>query len=352
MIQQKKKIPILTEKQKKLKFYEKKVQEALSKGKVYKVIGNLSIGQVKIELHKRGFIETISNNWNNDIYKLKDEELLEKAEPDNEFEIALLTKMLGEERPIFLWINRSCAISIYQHVPILNKINILHGNFVTKDGLCQCMNSIKRYGGGKYRVHHPRSYIVSSENYKKFYSDYELTIATSVVLYLNSQKDVSTKFAEDGTVSLEALDWAFQVIIVYSQQKEDDCQLMNDEILYQHGCEWRLLYDAHNALIHHGKKFKICDSDCKSENDLNKSKYQTYMDGIKFMSGEIKRCWPWRQSDGYKNLWLLKPSRTGEGQGIVLTDNPDKVKQHMETFKYKPYIIQKYIEKPLLVYGK
>lgn len=346
--------------------YLEMVKIALSTGKIYKVIGAASLGQVRIELHKRGFIETVSNNWQNDLYQLPEEELLRLAENGNEHERVLLTKLLGEQEPTFLWINRTNSYSIYQHMAVMNKINIMYGNFVTKDGLCQCIERIRNCGlNPPPEVLHPRSYIVSNDNnfYKKFYADYKLTIATSVVMFLSSKKDVSSFFTEAGTLPLKALDFAFQVIIVYSQQKEDDCTLMNTE--YQDGIEWRLLANAHTALVHYGEKFKM-DDDWMSEwvtdldhNQSNKtrnrlsmrSKLQTYLQGVEFMTKKIVETWPWRKADGYSNIWVLKPARTGEGQGIILTDDAEKVKEHIQKYKYKPYILQKYIERPLLVYG-
>lgn len=206
----KKRAEKLTSLEKKQRYYEKRVEAAVAKGKIYKVIGSMSLGEIRSELHKRGFIETISNNWSSELYKMKDEELLERAEPDNEFEIALLTKLLGEREPIFLWINRTSAYSIYQHVPVMNKINILYKNFATKDGLCELVDNIKKHCS-KTVINHPRTYIVSSENFKRFYCDYKLTIATSVVQFLHYKKDIKSMFAENGTLDLKALDWAFQV---------------------------------------------------------------------------------------------------------------------------------------------
>lgn len=89
---------------------------------------------------------------------------------------------------------------------------------------------------------------------------------------------------------------------------------MNTE--YQDGCQWRLLSETHSALINNGEKFKLIEDWKDDGGGGATTKLQTYLDGVKFMAAKIKETFPWRYSDGYSNIWLLKPARTGEGKAI------------------------------------
>ena len=49
------------------------------------------------------------------------------------------------------------------------------------------------------------------------------------------------------------------------------------------------------------------------------------------------------------NLWLLKPSDLNQGRGIIVTDNLAEITKHLsQRANHDAFVIQKYIEKPLL----
>jgi hypothetical protein len=50
-----------------------------------------------------------------------------------------------------------------------------------------------------------------------------------------------------------------------------------------------------------------------------------------------------------KNLWLVKPANENQGKGIKIMDNLDNISRFLEgSIKFSYWVIQKYIEKPLL----
>lgn len=374
--------------EKKQRYYKRRVDYAIARGKVYRVIGSVGMGKIRIELHRRGFIETVSNNWENELHKLTEAELLEKAEPNNNYESALLTKMLGEHEPDLVWINRTCAFYVYSYVAIMNKVNMWKGNFVTKDGLCECINMWKESSLSKLaEINHPRSYMVSSENcYENFLNDYKLTTAISIILFLNTRKQIRDHFDKDGTIPIEILDCVFQIINSQLKYKEDDCVPLPQNTANNN--RWDKLIDALRKLVNENEKFKLSidiESKCQdkeirpalkeiqnlpavqhndqekcfenishNENDdekLLKIKLDKHIESIELHAKEILKKWPWRKHDGFRNIWLVKPARTGEGAGIKLTSDPNEIKEFITKYRYKPFVIQKYIERPLLVYN-
>jgi len=46
-------------------------------------------------------------------------------------------------------------------------------------------------------------------------------------------------------------------------------------------------------------------------------------------------------------IWIIKPTSSNKGQGIIVCDSIEEVRNL--TLKGKKYIVQKYIEKPLLI---
>lgn len=347
----------------KLRYYKRRVDYAIARGKVYRVIGNVGIGKVRQELHKRGFIEVVSNNWQNNLYNLSDVELLTKVETNNEYEMALLTKLLGEREPDFIWINRTCSFSVYQYVAVMNKINILSCNFVLKDGLCELIDRFRSNHPERITdINHPRTYIVSSENYfERFLNDFQLTLATSLVLYVSYKKEPVDYFASEGKISLNVLDFALNVINIFVKRRHIDYKIVidNEEIDDKN---WDSLSKALHCLVNEKEKFRflleenLTDIENKALNQQKDEKkpldhtLDYYLDRIKSAATSIRKNWPWRKHDGYSNVWLIKPARTGEGAGILLSRDAFTIREFIHRHKYKPFVIQKYLERPLLVY--
>lgn len=354
--------PNQSEIEKKLRYYKRRVEYAIARGKVYRVIGNVGIGKVRGELHKRGFIEVVSNNWQNSLYNLSEVELLLKVETNNEFEMALLTKMLGEREPDFIWINRTCSFSVYQYVAVMNKINILSCNFVVKDGLCELIDRFRENHPKRITdINHPRTYIVSSENYfERFLNDYHLTLATSLVLYVTYKKEPVEFFTPEGEISLNVLEFALNVIDIFLKRKRIDHKLVID-IEEVDEKSWQDLSKALHSLVNENGKFQL-PIDEKLANIENEAPNQQidvkklvngldfYLDKLKSSAKSIQNTWPWRKHDGYTNVWLIKPARTGEGAGILLSRDSTTIKEFIHRHKYKPFVIQKYLERPLLCY--
>ncbi|XP_063697104.1 tubulin glycylase 3B-like [Culicoides brevitarsis] len=322
----------------KMRYYKRRVEYAIARGKVYRVIGNVGIGRIRLELHKRGFIEVVSNNWENTLVALPESELFLKISPNNEYERALLTKLLGEREPDFLWINRTSSFNVYQYVPIMNKINIMTCNFVVKDGLCELIDRFRsNYPQRITEINHPRTFSVTSENYfQRFRVDYRLTIATSTILFISYKKDPGNFFGTDGELSLASLDFALNVIEKFLKRKSI---LINNED--SDSVQWDELSKVLNSLVEENGKFKIGEDPIFLETITTK---------VKNASESILKEWPWRKHDGYTNVWLIKPARTGEGAGIFLSRDETAIRDFILRHKYKPFVIQKYLERPLLCY--
>ncbi|XP_017777507.1 PREDICTED: tubulin glycylase 3A-like [Nicrophorus vespilloides] len=60
--------------------------------------------------------------------------------------------------------------------------------------------------------------------------------------------------------------------------------------------------------------------------------------------------WPCVDMDGYMNIWILKPSYGSRGVGIYFCRTLQYVLKVLKEHKNNSYVIQKYIERPLLIH--
>ena len=66
---------------------------------------------------------------------------------------------------------------------------------------------------------------------------------------------------------------------------------------------------------------------------------------------EIAPFWPQLNIDGAGNIWICKPGALSRGTGIVLHKNlEDILSQFIAKQNISNWVVQKYIERPLLIY--
>lgn len=196
-----------------------------------------------------------------------------------------------------------------------------------------------------------RSYdIVDNGVEVAFKKDFRLGCALGVVMFLNEQPNIDDWFIEYGEDDdssqiqgqrLKALDFIFHVIITNvrvieglidkSHVTEKNCELKE--------AEWIYISRTHHNTVRDKKKFKAP----AGMKDI-------YVSRIKYIAQDIPYYWPERWHDGCNNIYLLKPCDSGNGYGIILLDSERKIVNVARSTKRK-YIAQKYIERPLLIYG-
>lgn len=384
---------------KRMEEYKRRAVTAVEQGKIFRIISAYDVPRVKYELIKRGYVESISHSWNDEYLRLSDVVLLQEATDGNMYEQALLSRLIGGNSAKYMWITASQLYDQYQSVPFLSKINIRNHNFGTKDELhfyvrqinsgctnqsTTCYDSGWIDGGGIRKdgagIFHPRSYAINDERtLLAFENDFRVTLATSLVIHLNDLPTDAWLSSEHGSLDLKILDYAMALVLRYinwiknetvrvevieraklSSQKvgpaatatttdnsvETDINgndITNGNVIERSTIDehrYVQLNAAHRAVIELGQSFRPV-----KQSELN----EHYIYRLKFLAEQVLEMWPSRRYDGTRNVWLLKPTNSSQGQGIIVTDNEKCIRSHLHNLK-KKFVVQKYIERPLLMY--
>lgn len=278
----------------KFRTYEERVAEAVEEGKVFKFIAAWDVPRIKFELYKRGWIETVSNPFYNLRSVLPLYNLIDAAEEYNDYEQALLCKILGDHTPNFVWTEQPWYYNYYENSAIINKIDFGNINFWLKDGSCHYIrkinSKIKKY---KDRIKFPRSYdVIKHKETESFMKDYRFTAATSLVLFLNDQEHIEDWFSkEDGNVYYSSLDFAIDVVEarIRSIRHPNDPNNPEYETKHYHN-QWKKLFKAHHNVVVVGKKI-VCGTERACQ----------FVSRIHRATEHLLKYYPNRKLDGYHN---------------------------------------------------
>ncbi|XP_063696399.1 tubulin glycylase 3A-like [Culicoides brevitarsis] len=315
-----------------------KIQSAKRELKVYRFVG-CQFKKIKSELRQRGFIEKRKFRLGSIYYQMPLSLLLTQYEENSKMEQALMSRLLGDYTLGLVWIWNTRLYDKFSEVPLLNKIKLVGNNFGVKNGLCKCVNKINwNFDDKTASINYPRSYnVIQNEEIDDFLMDYKLTLACSIVIFLQTRTNIRNWFSKTkGTVYYGNVELATKIVNFFALKAEGLATNYDDFELTEKGLF--KLERLHNNLV--ANRQQILAGSVRAKDLIEK---------IHFAYAEIKRFWPSRITiDGFHNIWLLKPSFCGQGWGIILSNSIDRITKQIEK-RNNRYIVQKYIERPLLI---
>lgn len=328
--------------------YKERIQKVMEDGKIFRIITTMDVTKIRMELKARGYIEAVPNTWNNKYFAMSNRELLDMAEEGNQHEQVLLSKMIDGFLPDYLWITQPRLYEIHKSVPFINKIQI--ANFMDwgfKDGLHKCMKYVEKNEPEVAREHYSRSYIMTGGvDILNFHRDYRCTVAVSF-LRLITQSDVNQVFSTTyGKIKSKVIDIAIEIIQKEVEAYAEKCKARKKKVTFAGDddlaeARWSQLKKAHIQCLKRRERIL----------ETNAEFLEHYLFRAKVALDEVELVWPERKYDGHHNMWLLKPTYLGEGCGIVITDNECHVMDLVNLKRDARYIVQKYVERPMLVYN-
>ncbi|KAJ8931435.1 hypothetical protein NQ314_015652 [Rhamnusium bicolor] len=332
------------------------VQRAIREGKTFTVQGNFP--GIRRALTRRGWIEKIHYLC----YRLRFNEKLKEFQHHSIIELVNLirvrelsdickrlikSKLLANHQVDFYWAyNCDCFRECPDKVKMtkINKFRRAGFSYTSKQGLCNAFQ--KSYfprTPGASKMNHPRTYSLSRNgDTPNFINDFHITASMSLLKWVvnNSIAQNCKVISPEGKIPLSVFDFAVNECLKFI--KKTIYENFQDDIIeeaFEH--EWANYLENFYKAAHMGGHFK--DVGTVTEQDMvRRSNY---------ILSKLKEVWPYLDIDGIMNIWILKPANGSQGVGIHICRT---LKYILDVVKLNPnrrYIIQKYIERPFLIYN-
>lgn len=305
-----------------LSHYRDLVTKTTNEKKFFRLISQTRLGTVCKELRKRGFLEVIVIPKQCILSQLTLMQLCQEASDGNEYEKALVSKLIAPDiLPNFVWLSKQSQYKFFNGTQHVNRIEFFVENFTIKHNMLHIGREIEEKYGCTFQ--HPRAYeITNDKDVENFETEYDWTLITSFILLVNRDFCVSD---DRHALSTEAIDIALSAMKTGFLNGIKIVEKTYRELIQATNAgERRTFYGRQLTKIH-------------------------YSHVIRVAANEILTKWPTRTNDGYQNVWIVKPSLGNRGEGILVTND----KQQIINYIYKDdeeYVVQKYIENPLLIY--
>lgn len=262
--------------------------------------------------------------------------------PSDEEEYCILSRAVQNELPSFIWTCKTSDVS-FSTLKNSQSANHFHltGCFTTKSGLCQTIQELPWYSDTDPSDIFPRCYLLSSPEDKiVFVQDFLQTAAISLIkLYLGSDNSSDVK----EIVSRTSLDFALQMcIFLLNSLDHTDIDTTNpkSDLFSERNATWIHLLADYRHVLQKNAKFPTTS--------------QTFYDEACSVIQNLKNLFPQYEMNGVRNIWILKPGAKSRGRGIKCLNSLDEILKNISAkvlLKEGKFVIQKYIENPLLIEG-
>ena len=81
----------------------------------------------------------------------------------------------------------------------------------------------------------------------------------------------------------------------------------------------------------------------------NGASFETFLPKVSHILQRLEKSLPQYKLNGYKNIWIMKPSNLSRGRGVTCVDSLQPIEQSLRATNYSGLIVQKYIENPLII---
>ncbi|CAK1603439.1 unnamed protein product [Parnassius mnemosyne] len=325
---------------------KKIADSAMKERKVFMIKGG-GFPAVRRALLKRGWIEKYESHKvrhppaNIDPKKVTDKEL-------TKVERMILYKFMEHHSVDFLWTSKRDKYDwlLSNKEVIISRFS--RSIFTTKEGLTTSLTQMHWYTEpGIALTNFPRCYnIHNSDNLEEFIEDFRITACISIVKWFCSSVHTNkeTEFiTNQGKVPFSAIEFAISRIneyVTFCNHKDIDD--VEDQVPHIWEHEWDLFLTHHYLLVH--EKAKFVDDNNVNIRQLEKKASKVLAAVAKF--------WPQIDIDGFLNIWIVKPGNKCRGKGIQLMNNIKDIIGLINIPAQKNrYVVQKYIENPLVIYN-
>ncbi|XP_056633215.1 tubulin glycylase 3A-like [Diorhabda sublineata] len=256
-------------------------------------------------------------------------------------EKTIISRMLQNYDVDFYWSMRKDQCDLQHRANSFKLLNRFSRSlYASKEGLALLLQQSYWYNeSGVASINFPRTYVLGfPDHYNFFVDDFRMTACLGLLKWFEETYENGDKHdiqSAEGKVPYATLQFAIDRCNDYiAKQKHLDIDKDLPQI-WDH--EWEQFLSNYYNIVHQGGYFI----------DFSESLTNAYAN-VKSTLKEMRQHWPQYGIDGQKNIWILKPGNKCRGRGIYLVKTITDVDKVMN-LKMK-YVVQKYIERPLIIY--
>ncbi|XP_071351230.1 tubulin monoglycylase TTLL3-like isoform X2 [Trachinotus anak] len=350
------------------------VEKAVKMHKVFSIQGPYPV--IREALRARGWVEQRMHNPNrhphqchssdsrassNDTDDSDNDDNYVKKEQDPDELYDLMSRLVRNEMVYFFWTNRRDAINANS----LHKAQITNhfakaGSFTTKVGLCMNLRNLHWFDSADPDTFFPRCYRLGVQDEKHaFIEDFRRTACTSFLKYI-VEKEQGTlvegmscnRWPVQGQgrraknlfrpmALSQMIDCALKVCQEFLESLEHndiDMSLEAPQTLTKE--EWTHFISSYYVVVHDGAEIE------------NGDRFVKCCEAMLQRLGEVR---PQLDIDGIQNIWIIKPGAMSRGRGIKCYKRLDEILRLVNVdqtlIKESKWVVQKYLERPLLIHG-
>ncbi|XP_054990786.1 tubulin monoglycylase TTLL3 isoform X2 [Sorex araneus] len=361
------------------------VETAVKQKKIFMIQGRYPV--IRFLLRRRGWVEKKMPNFGGvaqtskeassslmgDSYDVEDDEddvdmefqsslfnfegLLQMDELDGVH--ALMSRMVRNEVPYFIWTTRRDVLDCR----FLSKDQMINhyaraGSFTTKVGLCLNLRNLPWFDEADADSFFPRCYRLGAEDDKKaFIEDFFLTAARSVLkLVVKKVWRPRSPGPEGGAAgNLHARKVEKKPLVVSPDFVEEALRACEEflgsrahsdidrepDVPLQPSPDGRSCFlQRYYQLVHEGAELRPLDTQALRCED---------------MLQKLRAVVPQIDMEGDRNIWIVKPGAKSRGRGILCMDRLEEMLKlvacHPLLMKDGKWVVQKYVERPLLIFN-
>ncbi|XP_041638588.1 tubulin monoglycylase TTLL3 [Cheilinus undulatus] len=259
----------------------------------------------------------------------------------------LMSRLVRNETTYFYWTTRRDYIDCrsLQNDQMTNHY-ANSAAFTTKVGLCLNLRNLRWFDAADPDTFFPRCYKLGAEDEKHaFIEDFRRTACTSLLQHVvetsrrnkdraEDLNDGQHQFAGPGLIHF-ALHMCEEFLSVL---EHNDIDVSVETSLEEP--QWAAFLQDYYKVVHEGA--------------LLRGSHAT-VDRCQAMLIRLREVCPQLDTDGLNNIWIIKPGAKSRGRGIMCMNRLEEILALVESdrvpSKESKWVVQKYLERPLLVHG-
>ncbi|XP_074644662.1 tubulin tyrosine ligase 3-like isoform X2 [Tubulanus polymorphus] len=299
---------------------------------------------------------------------------------ENDGIYGIMSRIARNSSPTFVWCIRRDAVD-FRFMSRDQMVNhyCRAGSFTTKAGLCTNIRNVQWYYDADPDTFFPRSYKLNSEDDDKlnFVDDYRLSACMNIIKWViyrhegepepdegedeeKGENEDKEEKLEENTSNMSNTSNTSNAPNNKSpsrRKKKGGVVPMKCLDVAIQQCERWIRFKNNEDIDHWEDPYEI--SDAQWDQLIQWSYQLTQDDGViqqsrsrlaecQIMADRLRLTKPQFDMDGTKNIWIVKPGAQSRGRGIMVMGKLDEILKLVNT---KKYVVQKYIERPLLIYN-